>query len=194
MAQLAALKRAVADVALVVALTACSAAPAASPAPVVSPDAAPSAVATPSPSASEAAAAPTKVPEPSTPAKPRPSIDQADLEAFLTSSITLVKLADGDLAVTVAYIDTESDEAIDLGTYTLTSMDQQTNQVPPGPYRLEFRQPAAGGPGPACMIELDDDDAYTFGAVEGSIAIAKAGEAPSDAADLIVPTSSLCLG
>lgn len=144
-------------------------------------------------SASDVPAAPTDSPAPSALAKPRPSIDQADLEAILTSSITLVDLADGDFVVTVAYIDTESDEAIDLGTYTLASMDQQTNQVPPGAYRLEFRQPASSATGPSCTIELGDADAYTFAAIEGAIAIAKAGEAPSDAAELFVATSSLCV-
>lgn len=192
MARIAALKRALAGVVVAAALTACSAAPAASPAPVASPVAAPSVVATPSPVESAAPAAPTEPPVPDTSPKPRPSIDQADLDALLTSSITLVDLADDDLAVTVAYIDGESGEAIDLGTYTLGALDQQTNQVPQGVYRLDFRQPADSATGPTCTIELGDDDAYTFAAIEGNVAIAKAGEAPTEAAELFVATSSLC--
>jgi hypothetical protein len=193
MARIAALKRALAGAALAATLTACSAAPAASPAPVASATAEASvAAATPSPIASATSAAPTDPPAPSTSPKPRPSIDQADLDAFLTASITLVDLADDDVAVTVAYLDPDSGEPFDLGTYTLAPLDQQTNQVPPGVYRLEFRQPASTTTGSMCTIELGDAEAYTFAAIDGAVAIARSGEAPTDAKELFVATSSLC--
>ncbi len=153
---------------------------------------------TPSPSPAESAAptetaSPTDSPAPSTPSKPLPSIDQAELDAFLTSSITLVDLADDDLAVTVAYVDLSSNDAIDLGTYALASTEQMTNQVPAGTYRLEFRQPADRTTGPSCTIEVSDADGYVFAAVRGAIAVSRTGTKPKDARELFVATSSLCL-
>ena len=186
----------VAVAAALAALAACSAAPASSPLAVASPVASP--VATPSRTASPslapaATAATTELPAPSKSARPRPSIDQADLDAFLTSSITLLDLADADLAVTVAYIDPDSDEAIDVGTYTVGFTEQQTNQVPPGKYRLEFRKPADVAKGPTCTIELADGEAYTFAAIDGGVAVSRAGDSPADARELFVGTSSLCV-
>jgi len=186
MALTAALARALAGVALVAALTACGGAPAASSNPLASAAATPTAVATSSQSASVS-------PSPYTSAKPRPSIDQAELDAILTSSITVLDLADGDLAVTVGYVDPDSDEPIDLGTYTLGFGGEHTNEVPPGIYQLAFRQPADSATGPTCTIELGDGEAYTFAAIEGAVAIARTGEAPTDAGELFVGTSSLCL-
>ena len=134
----------------------------------------------------------TDSPAPSTPSKPLPSIDQAELDAYLTSSITLIDLADADLAVTVSYVDPSSEESIDLGTYTLESTDQMTNQVPPGTYRLAFRQPANSAKGPTCTIEIKGSDGYVFAAVQDAIAISRTGVKPKDARELFISTSSLC--
>lgn len=174
------------------AIAACSGAGTLSP----TPDAA---IATTSPSESPVenvapteTAAPTDSPAPSTPSRPLPSIDQAELDGYLTSSITLIDLADGDLAVTVAYIDPSSEESIDLGTYALEFTEQITNQVPPGTYRLEFRQPANSATGPTCTIEISDGGGYVFAAVQDAIAISRTGAKPNDARELFVSTSSLC--
>jgi hypothetical protein len=174
------------------ALAACSGAAAPTSAPV-----SPAATASPSPtpvasSAPTETVAPTESPAPSTPSKPLPSIDQAELDAYLTSSITLIDLADDDLAVTVSYVDPGSEQSIGLGTYSLESMDQMTNQVPPGSYRLEFRQPANSAAGPACAIEISDADGYVFAVVQDAIAISRTGVKPKDARELFVATSSLC--
>lgn len=171
------------------AVAACSgvAAPPSVPSASVGPSSAP--VASPTPTE---AVDPTESPAPSTSAKPRPSIDQAELDAYLTSSITLIDLADDDLVVIVSYVDPGSDDSFDLGTYTLASTEQMTNQVPPGTYRLGFRQPADSTSESTCTIEISDADSYVFAAVDGAIAISRAGATPTDARELFVATSALC--
>jgi hypothetical protein len=194
------LARATAIISLIGAVAACSAAPGAGSIPQTSPivDASttpttsPAPSASPSPSASEVAI-PTDFPAASKSAKPRPSISQNDLDAILTSSITLLDLAEDDLAVSVTYIDPDSEEPFDLGSYSLAFTDQQTYQVPPGVYNLEFRQPADSPNGPACKIDLGDGEAYTFASIEGAVAVSRSGERPSDAGELFIATSSLCL-
>jgi hypothetical protein len=111
---------------------------------------------------------------------------------MLTSSITLLNLADADLGVVVAYGEADTDEAIDLGTYTVGFTEQQTNDVPPGVYRLEFHQPADGATASTCTIDLADGEAYTFVAIDGAIALTRTGDAPTDAGELFVATSSVC--
>lgn len=143
-----------------------------------------------SPAATESLA-PTATPAPSRSHKPLPSIDQTELDTYLTSSITLLDLAEGDLSVAVGYLDTTSGEAIDLGTYDLSSTEQRTDQVPPGTFKLEFRIPGVTKP-QACTIEVGDKDAITFAAVDGAVAVAKAGSKPAAARELFVATSSLC--
>lgn len=178
---------AVAMFALAVAACGGGAAPTSVPSASVGPSSAP--VASPAPTA---AVDPTGSPAPSTSAKPRPSIDQAELDAYLTSSITLIDLADGDLAVIVSYVDPSSSDSLDLGTYTLASTEQMTNQVPPGTYRLDFRQPADSPSGSTCTIEISDTDSYVFAAIDGAIAISRTAWTPTDARELFVATSTLC--
>ena len=196
MARIPALARACAVVTLVVTVGACSAAPGASSAPqspaIADPTASSELAASSSPEASDVVVA-IDSPAPSTSAKPRPSISQEDLDAILTSSITLVDLADDDLAVSVTYLDPDSDEPFDLGSYSLALMDQQTYQVPPGVYNLEFRQPADSSSGPSCKIELADGEALTFAAIDGAVAVSRSGTTPSDPGELFIATSSLCL-
>jgi hypothetical protein len=169
----------------------------------------PSVPATPSTTASPAvAAAPTAVPEPSmtvapsaapaTPApsrKPRPSldIDPAELDAYMTSSITLLDLADEDLAVVVTYLDPGSDVPFPLGTFTLASMDQVTNGAPPGTYTLKFHQPADSASVTSCTIQIADAEGYVFAALGDAIAITSSATPPSTAGDLFVATSTLCI-
>jgi len=123
---------------------------------------------------------------------PLPSFDQAQLSAYLTSSITLIDLADDDLSVDVSYLDPSSDQSVSLGSYALGATDQMTNQVPPGTYRLVFHQPAGSSNGPICTIEVTDAGGYIFAAIPGAIAISRTGSRPKDAGDLFVATSSLC--
>ena len=124
--------------------------------------------------------------------EPLPSFDQAELDTYLTSSITLLDLADGDLSVAVSYVDPSSSDAFDLGTYELESTDQMTNQVPPGTYRLVFHQPASSASGLTCTIEVTDSDGYVFAAVHEAIAVSRTGTAPKSVGELFVATSSLC--
>ncbi len=174
-------------------IAACGGAAAPSVAPSVAvatpPSAAPT-VAPASPAATESIA-PIATPAPSRSHRPLPSIDQTELDAYLTSSITLLDLAEGDLSVAVGYLDTTSGEAIDLGTYDLSSNEQRTDQVPPGTFKLEFRTPGTAKP-QACTIEIGDKDAITFVAIEGAVAIGKAGSKPAAVKELFVATSSLC--
>lgn len=195
MARRATILRASATIALAAILAACSGAPApgqvAVASPTSSPIPSPSLEVAPSPSPADTLAPP-ESPAPSGSAKPLPSIDQAQLDAIMTSSITLIDLADADLAVAVAYVDPDTAKPIDLGTYSLEFTDQLTNQVPPGTYRLDFRQPAASKTGTTCTIDIADGEVFTFAAIDGAVAISKAGVAPKAAGDLFVATSSLC--
>jgi hypothetical protein len=124
--------------------------------------------------------------------RPRPSLDSAAVSAYLTGNVTLLNLADADLAVTVTYIDPDSGQSVALGTYTVQSFAQQTNALPPASYRLDFRQPPDSSTGPRCTIAVKDGQAYSFVAVPGAIAISRAGYTPADARDLFLATSSLC--
>jgi len=151
-----------------------------------------SAAASPVPSATEAASAAPASAGPSPKAKPSLEIDLADIGEFLTAGITLLDLADTDLAVTVTYIDPGSGDSVGLGTYTLGPDDHLSNSVPPGTYRLDFRQPPDSTTGPTCTIEVGDTDAYSFVAVTGAVAVSRAGLTPTDARELFVATSSLC--
>jgi hypothetical protein len=128
--------------------------------------------------------------------RPRPSldIDPAEVDAYLTSSITFLDLADEDLAVVVTYIDPSSDTPLPLGTYRLDSMGQVTNEAPPGAYVLEFFQPASSTTSTSCAIEIADDEAYVFAALGDAIAISATNSSPTDARELFVATSSLCTG
>lgn len=187
--------RRTASLALVTAIAACSTAssPNASPA-----SSAPSAASTNEPvatldqvvSAVPSEPAATDKPSP----RPRPSldIDLAEVDGYLTSSITLLDLADEDLAVVVTYIDPSSDTPFPLGTYELASMDQVTNDAPPGTYILEFHQPADSASASTCTIEIEDDEGYVFAALGDSIAISTTGSTPTDGGELFVATSSLC--
>jgi hypothetical protein len=123
---------------------------------------------------------------------PRPSLDSAAITASLTGKITLLNLADADLAVTVTYIDPAGGASESLGTYSIQSFSQQMNALPPATYRLDFRQPAGSSTGPRCTISVKDGQAYSFVAVPGAIAISRAGYKPASARDLFVATSSLC--
>lgn len=123
---------------------------------------------------------------------PRPSFDSAAVSAYLTGKITLLNLADADLAATVTYIDPASGQSEALGTYSVQSFAQQTYALPPASYRLDFRQPPGSSTGPRCTIAVKDGQAYSFVAVPGAIAISRAGYTPANARDLFVATSSLC--
>ena len=112
--------------------------------------------------------------------------------ALFTATLRFFDLADGDLAVSVAFIDPDSPQPQSLGTYTLASSGRQSAAVPPGTYQLEFRQPSAGTTGPSCTVTIEDGGLYTFIAVPGAIAVSLAGYWPGMAGDLFVPSSRLC--
>jgi hypothetical protein len=112
--------------------------------------------------------------------------------ALFTATLRVFDLADGDLAVDVAFIDPSSPTPESLGTYTVAPSGRQTAAVPPGTYRLEFHQPSASPTGSSCTITVKDGGLYTFIAVPGAIAVSQAGDVPGTAADLFVPTSPLC--
>lgn len=92
----------------------------------------------------------------------------------------------------VTYLDPDTQDPFPLGTYALDSMDQMTNSVPPGTYRLEFRQPSSSATGPSCTIEIADADAYVFAAVRDAVAISRLGTTPTSAGEVFIATSSLC--
>ena len=150
------------------------------------PTAAPSAEVVPS----EAAPSPTIEATP----RPRPSleVDLEEVAAYLTAAITLLDLADEDLAVDVLYVDSSGGAPFPVGTYTLEPQEQSTNAVPPGVYELTFRQPSTATSGATCTIEVGETDGYVFAALGDAIAVTRTGATPTDAAELFVATSSLC--
>jgi len=176
---------------------ACSGATAASPVPASAPPESPAVTSTPAASPEPSiAVVPTVAPATPRPtAKPRPSldIDLAELDAFMTSSITLLNLADDDLAVTVAYIDPEGGVPFPLGSFALESMDQVTNEAPPGTYTLEFRQSAGSTSATSCTIRIADAERYVFAALDDAIAISSSTTPPSMAGEMFVATSPLCV-
>jgi hypothetical protein len=111
---------------------------------------------------------------------------------MFNASIRLFNLADGDLAVNVAFVDPSSPEPEPIGTYTIAQSGRQSAAVPPGTYQLEFHQVSGNVPGSICTIVIKDAGPYTFIAVPGAIAVSRAGYNPIKARDLFVPTSSLC--
>jgi hypothetical protein len=126
-------------------------------------------------------------------ARPRPSLDAAELAAFLTARITVFDVADADLAVTVSYVDQKSGKVTALGTYPVGALEQLTNAVGAGRYRLDFSLPAGAASGPRCTIDIADKDAVRFVAASAdAIAVTRAGTRPKTAADLLVSTSPLC--
>jgi hypothetical protein len=190
------LLRATAYLAITALIAACSGATAASPPPTASPTNSP--VPTTSPPTPEPSLAVTPSLVPATPRptpKPRPSldVDLDELDAYMTSSITLLNLADDSLSVSVAYIDPAGGAPFPLGAFPLGSMDQVTNEAPPGTYTLEFHQPADNTLATSCTIEIADAEGYVFAALDDAIAISSTAAVPGDAGDLFVATSSLCL-
>ena len=110
---------------------------------------------------------------------------------YFSSKITILNLADGDLAVTVAFVDPSGGPPSPLATFTIGPSGQQSDAVPPGTYRLGFRQSGSTS-GSTCTITIAKGGRYTFAAVPNAIAVSRAGHTPTKAADLFVPTSSLC--
>jgi hypothetical protein len=129
---------------------------------------------------------------------PRPSASP-DVAAIIEASaaqfsatIRLLNLADSDIAVSVAFIDPSTPQPQDLGTYTVGASGQESDSVPPGTYRLAFKQPLGASAGSTCTIAIAKGGVVTFVAVPGAIAVSRTGYAPTKSADLFVPTSSLC--
>ena len=149
-----------------------------SPSPAASPSASPSQVA-------EASEAPTS-------SHPRPSIDSAELAAYLTANLSLFDVADESVTVTVTYVDPDSGP-FEFGSYSLGSGEQLTHAVPPGAYRISFRVDGASGKAPTCSVDVKDGATITFFVASAdAIAITRNGYKPKKPADLFVATSSLC--
>ena len=172
--------------------------PSPSPAASITPSAPPSSpLPEPSPSLSASPAAPSpsltaEASQASTSSRPRPSIDSAELAAYLTASLSLFDVADESVAVTVTYVDPDSGP-IEFGSYTLDPGDQLSHAVPPGAYRIGFRVASAAGKAPTCNVDVKDGAAITFFVASAdAIAVTRTGYKPREPADLFVATSSLC--
>lgn len=183
--------RAIASLALLTLVAACSSAGGPMP------SSAPSASAqrsTPEPTSSASPSASTPAPTAESTPRPRPSLD-VDLDevaAYMTAGITLLDLAETAVAVDVTYLDPTSGDPFPVGTYTLESQEQLSNSVPPGVYELTFRQPASSASGETCTIEVGETDTFVFAALGDAVAVARADQTPTDAAELFIATSSLC--
>jgi hypothetical protein len=156
-------------------------------APSVSSAASPALVVT--PSTTPTAAKSSSGPQPS--ASPDLAAIIASNATYFSSKITILDLVVGDLAVSVAFVDPSGGPPSRLATFTI------------GPFRPAVGRTAAGHVPPGVplvrehdRIDVHDHDRegglFTFVAVPGSIAVSRAGHPPTKAADLFVPTSSLC--
>jgi hypothetical protein len=193
MANVRTIYRSAATAVVALVIVACAGATAPSAPPDAPATASPIPTTSPTPAVTETPSVAPATPLPSR--KPRPSldVDLAELDAYMTSSITFLNLADDDLAVVVAYLDPGSEVPFPLGTYALESMDQVTNDAPPGTYTLEFHQPAADTSPTTCTIQIADTEGYVFAALGDAIGIRSSAFAPSTASDLFVATSPLCV-
>ena len=123
----------------------------------------------------------------------RPSFDPKELAALLSARITVLDVADSDLAVVVAYVDPKSGTSSPVGTFPVGSLEQLTEPVPAGRYALEFRLPAAATSGPRCTIDIADGGRVQFVAAgPDAIAVTTAATNPTSKSALLVPSSALC--
>jgi hypothetical protein len=173
------------------ALAACTSAASPAPPSDSSPSVAPTPTATPSAGLGGAS---TSTPPSAHTTKPRPSLDAKAIANLLTASITLIDVADTDLAAAVTYVDPSSGDSGSLGTRVVGPSEQIAESVPAGTYRIEFRLPASSATKQTCTIAVKDGAAFTFVAVPGAIAVSRMGYTPATAADLFVGSSPLCKG
>jgi len=122
-----------------------------------------------------------------------------DIRSILTASITIFNLSDAELSVTAVIADpSEGGEEIPVADFQLAPEHATTRSAiggnaAPVPHLLEFSYPAGStaivG---ACTLGVSDGDDFTFVAVNAGLTITRTGDAPTDADEMIMATSSLC--
>jgi hypothetical protein len=184
--------RVLALVVLVAALVGCASIGSPTPSPTPTPTLAPTPSATPTPTPTlaptpTAVAEPTPTPDPNATPEPTP----IDLLPFLTAELTVVNLAEEQVALTVTLLDPESTDEYELGTFELEPLQVTTQSVIPARFRLDFGF-AGGASAGTCTIDIEDGDQVQFAIIETGIAITTSGTEPADPAELVVTTASRC--
>ncbi|HWH37009.1 MAG TPA: hypothetical protein VNT28_04455 [Candidatus Limnocylindrales bacterium] len=179
----AALAGALAGAVILGAIYVISLAPAASPTPFAQ-------LTTPPPTATASPSPPPAVtPTPDPDATPTPT--PLDILPFLTSEITVVNLAEQQLALTVTLLDPESSDEFALGTYEVEPLQVTTQSIVPTRFRLEFAFTGGGSAG-TCTIDVGDGEQIHFAVIETGVALVSSTGEPADPAELVVATSSRC--
>jgi hypothetical protein len=153
----------------------------------------------PAPASPPAAIGATPSPSPSPPPTVAPTLDPnatprptpLDILPFLTSEITVVNLAEQQLALKVTLLDPDSTDEFSLGTYELEPLQVTTQSVVPTRFRLEFAFSGGGSAG-TCTIDIEEGDQVQFAVIETGIAITSSAAEPEDPAEMVVATASRC--
>jgi hypothetical protein len=158
-----------------------------SPSPLPSPAA--SGPATPVASSAPSLAPPPSLkPDPATPdSEVLPSIASANNDA----TITVFNLSDGDITINVSALDPKTGKYGMSLPYSVGVNDRIWRVVSVGQYQIKA-QLVSPTTALSCVVTIKGRNLFTFVAVPGAIAITRAGYTPTNAADLFMPTSSLC--
>jgi hypothetical protein len=130
---------------------------------------------------------PTPTPDPN--ATPRPT--PIDVAPFLTSEVTILNLGDAPLGVTVTLLDPDSTEEFTIGTFHLEPGQVTSQSIIPALFRLDFGTNGVDDVG-SCDITIGEAEQIQFAVVPSGIVMATNGVEPTDAAEMIVATSSRC--
>jgi hypothetical protein len=104
----------------------------------------------------------------------------------------VVNLADQPLAMSVTFIDPDSGDASDVGTFQIAANQVTFQGVPSARFRLVFDYPGGtAADAGTCTIDVAEKEKVQFAVIETGAVIA-AGKEPKDPAELVVATSSRC--
>lgn len=132
-------------------------------------------------------------PNPSVSLKPgqTPKPTPIDLGPYLKAEISIANYGTQTFTVEVTYIDESSGDSTSVIKDTFAQLDATTEKVPEGIYRLTFtRGSSAAG---VCKVVVKAGDTYGFGVVDDEIVVGSNRADPKTRADLVVPTSPLCV-
>ena len=161
--------------------------------PTPTPTPAPTAPPTPPPTAP-----PTLPPtvEPTVEGSPGPTgtgLEDVDLRPYLTAGLSVLNLADDTITLTARLVNTDTNEEFSVGDYSALPEQSATQQLIPARYHLIFSYPeGSSAVGGECTIDVGDTDAIQFVAVNNGLVVIKNGVEPTDTAEAVITTSSLC--
>ena len=114
-----------------------------------------------------------------------------DLAPFLTAELTVVNLDDAPLAVTVKFLDPESNEEFEVTTIDVAPLQLTAQAVPPARYRLEFDYPGNSAAAGVCVIDIAEEEEVKFAMLARGGVITTDTE-PEEPAEMAITTSARC--